>query len=252
MVASAPACFFFDELFPCPHIRQFRSKGRERITSKRLDRSSKNQFIVITGLSGSGKSSLAFDTIHAEGQRRYMESLSSYARQFMELQDKPDVQEITGLSPTIAIDQKASSHNPRSTVGTVTEIYDYLRLLFARAGRAHCTSCSQRLQEQTPKEIAQQILKLADTSAVILLAPMVREQKGEHKVTLQAVKNASYRQVRFDGTFVDVNEILRTRIDITKSHTIEVVVGRLEEQTNMVLESVLEIVKQGLELETVL
>lgn len=208
----------------------------------------KNQFIVITGLSGSGKSSLAFDTIHAEGQRRYMESLSSYARQFMELQDKPDVQEITGLSPTIAIDQKASSHNPRSTVGTVTEIYDYLRLLFARAGRAHCTSCGQRLREQTPKEIAQQILALAATSAVIVLAPMVRDQKGEHKVTLQAVKNASYRQVRFDGTLVDVDELLRTRIDKTKSHTIEVVVGRLEEQTNMVLESVLELVKQGLEL----
>jgi excinuclease ABC subunit A len=208
----------------------------------------KNQFIVITGLSGSGKSSLAFDTIHAEGQRRYMESLSSYARQFMELQDKPDVQEITGLSPTIAIDQKASSHNPRSTVGTVTEIYDYLRLLFARAGRAHCTTCGQRLQEQTPKEIAQQILNLAKTSSVVLLAPMVREQKGEHKVTLQAVKNASYRQVRFDGTLVDVEELLRTRIDKTKTHTIEVVVGRLEEQTNMVLESVLEFVKQGLEL----
>ncbi|MBP7134563.1 excinuclease ABC subunit UvrA, partial [Patescibacteria group bacterium] len=208
----------------------------------------KNEFIVITGLSGSGKSSLAFDTIHAEGQRRYMESLSSYARQFMELQDKPDVQEITGLSPTIAIDQKASSHNPRSTVGTVTEVYDFLRLVFARAGRAHCTNCARRLQEQTPKEIAAQILELAQKSEVYLLAPMVREQKGEHKVTLQAVKNAGYREVRFDDTLVEVEELLRTRVDKTKTHTVEVVIAKLEEQTNMLLDGVLELVKQALEL----
>lgn len=208
----------------------------------------KNQFIVVTGLSGSGKSSLAFDTIHAEGQRRYMESLSSYARQFMELQDKPDVQEITGLSPTIAIDQKASSHNPRSTVGTITEIYDFLRLFFARAGRAHCTVCSQRLEEQSPKEIAQHLLDLTKTSLVYMLAPMVREQKGEHKVTLQAIKNAGYRNVRFDGIFVEVDELLRTRVDKTKAHTIEVVIAKLEEQTTMLAESILELVKQGIEL----
>jgi len=208
----------------------------------------KNKLIVVTGLSGSGKSSLAFDTIHAEGQRRYMESLSSYARQFLELQDKPDVDEITGLSPTIAIDQKSSSHNPRSTVGTVTEIYDFLRLLFSRAGRAHCTNCGRPVVEQTSREIAEKILTLTKTSSVVLLAPMVREQKGEHKVVLQAASNANYREVRFDGTLVDIDELLHTRIDKTKPHTIEVVIQKLESQTNMVLESLLEFVKQALEL----
>ncbi len=208
----------------------------------------KNKFIVITGLSGSGKSSLAFDTIHAEGQRRYMESLSSYARQFMELQDKPDVDEMTGLSPTIAIDQKASSHNPRSTVGTVTEIYDFLRLLFSRAGRAHCTQCGSPVVEQSPREIAEKVLALTKKSHVILLAPMVRAQKGEHKVVLQAVQHANYRQVRFDGTLVDIDEILRVKPDKTKAHTVEVMVSRLEQGTSMVLDSVLEHVKQALEL----
>ncbi|HEU0051243.1 MAG TPA: excinuclease ABC subunit UvrA, partial [Patescibacteria group bacterium] len=208
----------------------------------------KDQFLVITGLSGSGKSSLAFDTVHAEGQRRYMESLSSYARQFLELQDKPDVDEITGLSPTIAIDQKSSSHNPRSTVGTVTEIYDFLRLLFSRAGRAHCTNCGRPVSEQSPREIAEKVRDLTRTSSVVLLAPMVREQKGEHKVVLQAVSNANYREVRFDGTLVDVDELVHTKIDKTKPHTIEVVVNRLEKETSMVIDSVLEVVKQALEL----
>ncbi|MDO8584055.1 MAG: excinuclease ABC subunit UvrA [bacterium] len=208
----------------------------------------KNQFIVMTGLSGSGKSSLAFDTIHAEGQRRYMESLSSYARQFLELQDKPDVDEITGLSPTIAIDQKSSSHNPRSTVGTVTEIYDFLRLLFSRAGRAHCTNCNRPVTEQTPREIAEKVLHLTKKSNMVLLAPMVREQKGEHKVVLQAAQNANYHQVRFDGTLVDIDELLHTRIDKTKSHTIEVVVNRLEKDTTMVIENALELVKAALDL----
>ncbi len=208
----------------------------------------KNKFIVMTGLSGSGKSSLAFDTIHAEGQRRYMESMSSYARQFMELQDKPDVDEITGLSPTIAIDQKSSSHNPRSTVGTVTEIYDFLRLLYSRAGRVHCTSCHRPVVEQTPREIAEKILAMTKNTGIVLLSPMVRAQKGEHKVVLQAVKRGGYREVRFDGTLVDVEEILATRIDKTEAHDIEVVVGKLEQQTNMVLDSLLETVKQALEL----
>ncbi len=129
----------------------------------------KNKLIGVTGISGSGKSSLAFDTIHAEGQRRYMESLSSYARQFLELQDKPDVEEISGLSPTVAIDQKSSSHNPRSTVGTVTEIYDFLRLLFSRAGRAHCPICNRPVVEQSAREIAQKILAQAQTIAIHLL-----------------------------------------------------------------------------------
>ncbi|MBM3204864.1 excinuclease ABC subunit A, partial [Candidatus Uhrbacteria bacterium] len=208
----------------------------------------KEKFIVVTGLSGSGKSSLAFDTIHAEGQRRYMESLSSYARQFLELQDKPDIDEITGLSPTIAIDQKSSSHNPRSTVGTVTEIYDFLRLLFSRAGRAHCTQCGSPVVEQSPREIAEKILDQTKRSGVILLAPMVREQKGEHKVVLQGAQHAGYREVRFDGTLVDIDEMLRVRTDKTKPHTIEVVVNTLEKGTTMVLESLLELVKQALEL----
>ena len=208
----------------------------------------KNKLIVITGLSGSGKSSLAFDTIHAEGQRRYMESLSSYARQFLELQDKPDVDEISGLSPTVAIDQKSSSHNPRSTVGTVTEIYDSLRLVFSRAGRAHCPMCGKPVAEQSPREIADKILAQAAKTDLVLLAPMVREQKGEHKVVLQAAQNAGYHEVRYDGTLVDIDELLRVKPDKTKPHTIEVVTGKLEAKTTMVIESLLELVKAALDL----
>ncbi len=208
----------------------------------------KNKLIVITGLSGSGKSSLAFDTIHAEGQRRYMESLSSYARQFLELQDKPDVDEIMGLSPTVAIDQKSSSHNPRSTVGTVTEVYDFFRLLFARAGRAHCPSCGNAVVEQTPREIAEKILLHAQKSDIILLAPTVHKQKGEHKVVLQGAQRAGYREVRFDGTLVDLEEILHVKIDKTQPHTIEIVVTKLEKKTSMVLDSLLEVLKQALDL----
>lgn len=208
----------------------------------------KNKLLVITGLSGSGKSSLAFDTIHAEGQRRYMESMSSYARQFLELQDKPDVDEIIGLSPTVAIDQKSSSHNPRSTVGTITEIYDFLRLLFARAGRAHCPTCRRPVMEQSAREIAEKILALTEKRAVVLLAPMVREQKGEHKVVLQAAENAGYREVRFDGTIADIDELLRVKPDKTKTHTIEVVITRLDKKTAMTTEAFLEILKQALDL----
>lgn len=208
----------------------------------------KNALIVMTGLSGSGKSSLAFDTIHAEGQRRYMESMSSYARQFMELQDKPDVDEITGLSPTIAIDQKSSSHNPRSTVGTVTEIYDFLRLLYSRAGRAHCPTCNRAVSEQSPREIGERILELVKKTSIILLAPMVREQKGEHKVVLQGAKNAGYREVRYDGVLVDIEEIMKTRMDKTKPHTIEVVAMKLEKRSPIVLEALLEVLKAALDL----
>lgn len=208
----------------------------------------KNKLVVITGLSGSGKSSLAFDTIHAEGQRRYMESLSSYARQFLELQDKPDVDEILGLSPTVAIDQKSSSHNPRSTVGTVTEIYDFLRLLYARAGRAHCTNCGRAVLEQTSREIGEKILAMTQKHGIILLAPMVRAQKGEHKLVLQAAENAGYREVRYDGTLVDIEEMLRVKADKTRPHTIEVVVAKLEQKSGMVIESFLEVLKQALDL----
>ena len=208
----------------------------------------KNKLIVMTGLSGSGKSSLAFDTIHAEGQRRYMESMSSYARQFLELQDKPDVDEIVGLSPTIAIDQKSSSHNPRSTVGTVTEVYDFFRLVYSRAGRAHCPSCGRAVTEQTQREIGEKILAMAEKSNIVLLAPMVREQKGEHKVVLQAAHNAGYHEVRYDGTLVDIEELLHTKIDKTQTHTIEVVVSKIEKKTSMVLESLMENLKPALDL----
>ena len=159
----------------------------------------KNKLVVVTGLSGSGKSSLAFDTIYAEGQRRYMESLSSYARQFLELQDKPDVDEILGLSPTIAIDQKSSSHNPRSTVGTVTEIYDFLRVLFARAGRPHCPKCHAPVAEQTLDQIVKLVEEKLGHRSFLLLAPVVKQQKGEHKHALQAALNAGLTRVRFDG-----------------------------------------------------
>lgn len=141
----------------------------------------KNKFVVITGLSGSGKSSLAFDTIYAEGQRRYVESLSSYARNFLDLQDKPDVDEIKGLSPTIAIDQRTTSNNPRSTVGTVTEVYDFLRLLFARVGRAHCHQCGKILKRQSRAAIGSEIEKLARRAAITVYAPVIRDEKGEHR-----------------------------------------------------------------------
>ncbi len=141
----------------------------------------RNQFVVITGVSGSGKSSLAFDTIYAEGQRRYVESLSAYARQFLGRMDKPDVDYIEGLSPAISIDQKGVSHNPRSTVGTVTEVYDYLRLLFARAGRPHCYKCGRPVQMQTVQQIVDAVLALPEDSRIQIMAPMVSRRKGEHK-----------------------------------------------------------------------
>ncbi|MCR4314663.1 MAG: excinuclease ABC subunit UvrA [Candidatus Uhrbacteria bacterium] len=184
----------------------------------------KNQLVVITGLSGSGKSSLAFDTIYAEGQRRYMESLSSYARQFLELQDKPDVDEILGLSPTIAIDQKSSSHNPRSTVGTVTEIYDFLRVLFARAGRPHCPVCGAPVSEQSLTQIVAKVTDSLGKNRILLLAPVVRQLKGEHKPTLQGALNAGFTRVRFDGFLMDTQEALTMRKDKKKEHNIDVVI----------------------------
>ncbi|MCR4256739.1 MAG: excinuclease ABC subunit UvrA, partial [Candidatus Uhrbacteria bacterium] len=208
----------------------------------------RNAFIVMTGLSGSGKSSLAFDTIHAEGQRRYMESMSSYARQFMELQDKPDVDSIEGLSPTIAIDQKSTSHNPRSTVGTVTEVYDHLRLLYSRAGRVHCTSCGKPVSEQTPQDIADRLLDLNKTNTVLVLAPIVREIKGEHKVALKGARDAGLFEARFDGTLAEIAELLQTRVDKTVPHTIEAVVQRVEKKSPMTLELATELVKRALDL----
>ncbi len=187
----------------------------------------RNQLVVITGLSGSGKSSLAFDTIYAEGQRRYVESLSAYARQFLGLMDKPDVDSIDGLSPAIAIDQKSTSHNPRSTVGTVTEIYDYLRLLYARIGVPHCPKCGEPVAKQTVDQIAEQILTLAKGTKVVILAPIIRDQKGEHKHVLTEARKAGYVRVRFDGVLYSIEEAEDLVVDKQKKHNVEIAVDRL-------------------------
>lgn len=187
----------------------------------------KNKMVVMTGLSGSGKSSLAFDTIYAEGQRRYMESLSSYARQFLELQDKPDVDEISGLSPTIAIDQKTISNNPRSTVGTITEIYDFLRLLFARVGRPHCPECGKLVTEQTPRQIVDRINKIAEKDSLQILAPLVKDEKGEQKKALEEMSRAGFQEARLDGNLYSLDELRKTRIDRHQRHTLEAVVARI-------------------------
>lgn len=187
----------------------------------------RNQLVVITGLSGSGKSSLAFDTIYAEGQRRYVESLSAYARQFIGLMDKPDVDKIEGLSPAISIDQKSASHNPRSTVGTVTEIYDYLRLLYARIGIPHCPVCGKKIVGQTSQAMVDQLLNLPENTRLMLLAPFIRDQKGEHKVIFEQIKKAGFARVRVDGTVMDLNEAQGLNLDKQKKHSIDVVVDRV-------------------------
>ncbi len=187
----------------------------------------RNAFVVFTGLSGSGKSSLAFDTIYAEGQRRYVESLSAYARQFLGLMDKPDVDQIDGLSPAIAIDQKSVSHNPRSTVGTVTEIYDYLRLLYARTGTPHCPVCGREVQRQTTEQIRKQILTWPANTPILVLAPKVRDMKGEHKHVFAEVRKAGYVRVRLDGIVTPLDEAERLELEKQKKHSIEVVIDRL-------------------------
>lgn len=186
-----------------------------------------NKLIVMTGLSGSGKSSLAFDTIYAEGQRRYVESLSAYARQFLGLMDKPDVESIEGLSPAISIDQKSASHNPRSTVGTVTEIYDYLRLLYARVGIPHCPICGKKITGQTVTQMIDQISAMPEGSKIVLLAPFIKDQKGEHKHVLEEARKAGYARIRIDGVIMDLNEALRLNLDKKKKHSIDVVVDRI-------------------------
>ena len=185
----------------------------------------RNRLIVVTGLSGSGKSSLAFDTLYAEGQRRYVESLSTYARQFLERMEKPDVDLIEGLSPAIAIEQKSASHNPRSTVGTVTEIYDYLRLLYARAGTAHCFKCGEPIAAQSVDQIIDRILQLPTDSRIMILAPLVADQKGTHTRLLQKLRKDGFARVRVDGSMHAIEDI--GQLDRQKKHTIEVVVDRL-------------------------
>ncbi len=181
--------------------------------------------VVLTGLSGSGKSSLAFDTIYAEGQRRYMESLSSYARQFLGQMEKPKVQSIEGLSPAISIDQKSTNHNPRSTVGTVTEIYDYLRLLYARIGIPHCPNCGREIRRQTVDEMVDTILQLPERTRIQLLAPVVRGRKGEHAKLLEQARRSGYVRVRIDGSMYDLGEEIR--LDKNLKHNIEIVIDRL-------------------------
>ncbi len=185
----------------------------------------RDQLVVITGLSGSGKSSLAFDTIFAEGQRRYVESLSAYARQFLDKMEKPDVEHIDGLSPAISIDQKGATHNPRSTVGTVTEIYDYLRLLYARVGHQHCPNCGREVSQQTQQQIVDAVLSLPEGSRILLLAPLVQGRKGEYKNVFEDMRRSGYVRVRVDGQTLDLSEEIE--LDKQKKHTIEVVVDRL-------------------------
>jgi len=201
-------------------------KGARQHNLKGIDvRIPRDKLVVITGLSGSGKTSLAFDTIYAEGQRRYVESLSAYARQFLELMSKPDIDVIEGLSPAISIEQKALSHNPRSTVGTITEIYDYLRLLFARVGHPHCYKCGKEITTQTVQQMVDRLLELPEGSRLVVLAPIVRDRKGEYRRELEELRRSGFVRVRVDGGVYDLEEEIV--LDKRRKHTIEVFVDRL-------------------------
>src|SRR6478736_671869 len=185
---------------------QIRIRGARTHNLKNIDLDlPRNRLIVITGLSGSGKSSLAFDTIYAEGQRRYVESLSAYARQFLSMMEKPEVDTIEGLSPAIAIEQKSTSHNPRSTVGTVTEIYDHLRLLFARVGVPRCPDHGVDLAAQTVSQMVDQVLRLPEGTPLMLLAPMIDERKGEHVQVIEALRGQGFVRARIDGMVVELD-----------------------------------------------
>lgn len=201
-------------------------KGAKENNLQNLDvKIPREEFVVLTGLSGSGKSSLAFDTIYAEGQRRYVESLSSYARQFLGQMEKPDVENIEGLSPAISIDQKTTSRNPRSTVGTVTEIYDYLRLLFARVGIPHCPKCGKEIKKQTVDQMVDAIMDMPERTKIQLLAPVVRGRKGQHIKILEQAKKSGYVRVKIDGNMYDLSE--KIELDKNKKHNIEIVIDRL-------------------------
>ena len=209
-----------------PRSESIRIKGACEHNLKNIDLEiPRNQFVVLTGLSGSGKSSLAFDTIYAEGQRRYMESLSSYARQFLGQMEKPNVESIEGLSPAISIDQKSTNRNPRSTVGTVTEIYDYFRLLYARIGTPHCPECGREIRRQSVDEMANQIMELPEGTKIQLLAPMVRGRKGEHVKILDRARKSGYVRVRVDGNMYELSEEIK--LDKNIKHSIDIVVDRL-------------------------
>lgn len=225
-------------------------KGAREHNLKNVDVSiPREKLVVITGVSGSGKSSLAFDTIYAEGQRRYVESLSAYARQFLGRMDKPDVDYIEGLSPAISIDQKGVSHNPRSTVGTVTEIYDYLRLLFARVGKPHCPKCGRPVERQTVQQIVDAILALPEGRRITLLAPKVRRKKGEHRDVFEAARKAGFVRVRLNGEILMLEDTDQITLDKQKWHYIELVVDRLivrpETEQSRVSESVETALREG-------
>ena len=201
-------------------------KGAREHNLKNIDiKIPRDKLVVLTGLSGSGKSSLAFDTIYAEGQRRYVESLSSYARQFLGQMDKPDVDYIDGLSPAISIDQKTTSQNPRSTVGTVTEIYDYLRLLWANIGTPHCPKCGKEIHQQTIDQIIDRLMALEEKTRVQILAPVIRGKKGEHVKVFEDARKQGYVRVRVDGEVRDLAEEIKLKE--TQKHNIEIVVDRV-------------------------
>lgn len=185
----------------------------------------RDKLVVITGLSGSGKSSLAFDTLYAEGQRRYVESLSSYARQFLGLMEKPDVESIEGLSPAISIDQKTTSKNPRSTVGTVTEIYDFIRLLYARIGVPYCPKCGKKIEKQTIDQIVDNILELPEGTKIQVLAPVIRGKKGEYVKLLGDFQKDGFVRARIDGKMYEISDDIE--IDRKKKHNIDIIVDRL-------------------------
>ncbi len=203
-----------------------RIRGARQHNLKNIDLElPRDRLIVFSGVSGSGKSSLAFDTIFAEGQRRYVESLSAYARQFLGQLDKPEVDAIEGLSPAISIDQKSTSHNPRSTVGTVTEIYDYLRLFFGRAGEPHCPICDRSIAPQTIDEMCDRVMSLPDRAKFHVLAPVVRGKKGTHRKLLSSLASEGFVRVRVDGEILELSENIE--LDKNHVHTIEIVVDRL-------------------------
>ena len=201
-------------------------KGAREHNLKNIDvEIPRDMLVVLTGLSGSGKSSLAFDTIYAEGQRKYVESLSAYARQFLGLMEKPDVDHIDGLSPAVSIDQKGAPRNPRSTVGTVTEIYDYLRLLYARVGVPHCPKCGREISRQTPEQIVDRVLEMPEGRRILVLGPIVRGRKGEYRQLFQDLRRQGFARVRVDGNLYELGEEIP--LDKNRKHQIEVVVDRL-------------------------
>ena len=201
-------------------------KGARENNLKNIDiEIPKNKLTVITGVSGSGKSSLAFDTIYAEGERRYVESLSSYARQFLGGSEKPDVDSIDGLSPSISIDQKTTSKNPRSTVGTVTEIYDYLRLLYARVGTVYCPNHNIEISSQSVEEMTEKIMKLDENTKVIIMAPVVDNEKGEHKELISNLIKDGFVRARIDKEMIDLSE--KIELEKNKKHKIDLVIDRL-------------------------